>query len=355
MYLGLQGFEKYAPRTGTMDGAMGYNFAGTMDAQVAGGMTFLTAELEKASATLITPIETTTFARDMPIEVGGGWLSYTSNYFSNYGTTGNNMFGIQANQNSNVARAQVDVTKDLFPLYSWQTAVSIKFIDMQKLMNTPRSVQQLFEDSVRSNWNLAQNEMAYYGLVKAGEPVYGLVNNPNVPVTTAAATGTQNGATNSTLWINKTPQQVAQDITNLFVNQWALVQYAPDAMINHVGVPPAQYAQLVSTYISINGTPISQTILDFITKSNVSAVQGRPVQIVPMRQCIGAGTGGTNRMVGYINDPSKIVMPITVPMAQVMAVPNILQSGGSFDSLYAAQIGAPKFLLTQGFSYYDGI
>ena len=185
-----------------------------MDAQVSGGMTFLQAELEKASRLLIEPVSAVTFPRDIPIEVGGGWLDYTSNFFANYGTTGNNMFGIQANQNSNVARAQADVTKDLFPLYNWQASISIKFIDMQKLMNTPRSVQQIFESSVRQNWNLAQNEMTYYGLVKAGVSVYGIVNDPAVTVTTAAAVGDQNGATNSTLWANKTPQQIANDFSS---------------------------------------------------------------------------------------------------------------------------------------------
>ena len=357
MYLGLQGFERFAPRTGTMDGVSNqYAFGGgTMDAQVSGGMTFLQAELEKVSPTLIEPIASVTFQRDIPIEVGGGWLDYTSNFFASYGTTGNSMFGIQANQNSNVARAQADVTKDLYSLYAWQASISIKFIDMQKLQNTPRSVRGLFESSVRLNWNLAQNEMCYTGLMKEGIPVYGIVNDPNVPVTTAAAVGSQNGATNSTLWVNKTPQQVAADVFALLNAQWAYVQYAPDAMINHIGLSPAKWQYLAGMNMAINGTAIAQTLLQFIEQNNAAAQQGRPVKIVPMRQCIGAGTGGTDRMVGYVNDEAKLVMPITVPMTQAMAVPNILNTGGSYETLYAAQIGAPKKLMPQGFAYLDGI
>ena len=51
----------------------------TMDAAgIASGQAFLTAELEKRDTLVRTPLTSFTYARDIPIRVGGGWAEFVS-------------------------------------------------------------------------------------------------------------------------------------------------------------------------------------------------------------------------------------------------------------------------------------
>ena len=60
-----------------------------MDAAgIASGGAFLTSELEKRDPLIRKPLTSVTYARDIPIQTGGGWVDYVTAMNVAYGITG---------------------------------------------------------------------------------------------------------------------------------------------------------------------------------------------------------------------------------------------------------------------------
>lgn len=227
----------------------------TMDAAgIASGGAFLTSELEKRDPLIRKPLTSVTYARDIPIQTGGGWVDY--------GTTG-------------------------------------------------------------------------------------LMNNPNVTETTAASNGADSS---STKWKDKTPQQILKDVNDLLSAVWASCEYDTDAIPNHILLPYEQYNYILTTMVS---DLASETIYDFLMKNNAAVKNGGELFIGGCRWCKGAGTGKTDRMVGYVNKPRYIKMDELVPMSRIMTAPNV--TNVCYDTAYMANISEVQLFYPTSILYVDGI
>ncbi len=144
------------------------------------------------------------------------------------------------------------------------------------------------------------NDLAISGDTQAG--LYGLVNNPNVPVVTVPADGV--GA--STLWVNKTPEQVLRDL-NLIANQIVVNSNGvevPDTLL----LPLDQYTYIASTPRSNIG---DMTILQFFLLNNqfITTVDWMP-------QLSGAGVNGADVMIAYNRSRTNLEMQIPLAFTQ---------------------------------------
>lgn len=317
-----------------------------MDAAVAQGMAFLEAELEKRDPKVYEPLTSVTWMRDIPVSSGGGWMDFTSNLFVDYGVAGPNFYGLSGNQQTTIPIVQANLTKDLYRTFIWQNVLKVNFIDMQKLQGIGRSLDDLLDKGVKLNWNKTLDLVAYQGPFSS-TTYPGLLNNTNVAASSAAT-----GAGGSKLWVNKTPAEILKDVNDLMVSTWAASQYDVTGMANHILIPPSQFALISSQLVSAAG---NVSILTYLLENNIGKTQGVDLKIFPSRWCIGAGSGATDRMVGYVNDEDRIVLDITVPIQRVMTTPNISDGGGAYLTLYAGQVGVVKFKYYQAAAYVDGI
>lgn len=167
-----------------------------------------------------------------------------------------------------------------------------------QMANLPLSTI-LAEAARRANDQLV-NTLAISGNPASG--MTGLINNPSVPEITVPATGT--GA--STLWVNKTPEQVLADM-NLVVNQIVVNSNGvemPDTLL----LPLAQYTYIASTPRSANS---DMTILQYFLMNNpfITTVDW-------LAQLAGAGTGGADIMLAYEKNENKLAMQIAMPFTQ---------------------------------------
>jgi len=67
----------------------------------------------------------------------------------------------------------------------------------------------------------------------------------------------------------------------------------------------------------------------------------------------GAGTGKTDRMVGYVNKPRYIKMDELVPMSRIMTAPNV--TNVCYDTAYMANISEVQLFYPTSILYVDGI
>jgi hypothetical protein len=317
-------------------------FAGFgMDAATATGLAFLQAELEKRDPKVREPLTSVTFARDIVIKSGGGWVDFTSTMNVQYATAGPNMYGLIGGQTNTIPTMQADIGKDVFPVFNWANIMRVPYVDMQKLQGLGRSLDDLLDKGIKLNWNKAQDLMCYQGFGASG----GIVNNSNI-----TAYAVDDGAAGTKTWITKTPAEILNDVNKIMLLTWAASEYDVSGMANHILIPPAQYAYISNQLISVAG---SVSILTYLLENNIGKTQGVDLQIFPSRWCTGAGVGPTDRMVAYVNDDDRLYMDVPVPVSRAMTQPSV--GDAAYLTLFMGQIGVPKFLYYQPARYGDGI
>ncbi len=159
---------------------------------------------------------------------------------------------------------------------------------------------------------------------------FGLIDYPGV---TAVMAG-QNGAGTSTLWRNKTPDEILLDFNDNLTAVWILSGMT--GMAGDVLLPPEDYAYLVTR--RTNGENNAPSILNWIRENNIYTARTRqPLNIEPVRGLETAGQGGSGRMVIYRKDPKVLKMHVPMrhrfldPMRTgplIYEVPGIFRLGG---------------------------
>lgn len=328
-----------APSRGAMD-------AMTFDASaVSSGLAFLVSELEKMDPLLREPLTSTTYPRDINIESGGGWVEATSAFNVEYGVTGGQADGVGGVQN-NIRRIQADFSKDLYKVMPYEVAMSVKIQDQLRGAVTGRSIEQVYDDGIRLDFDKYMDINTYLGQSQYGTT--GIVNDPNITAVSVAQ-----GASKQTTWKSKTPEEILQDINNAILDAWKAAQYDNSAIPNHILIDPANFAYLNMTPLTVAGVQGGISIMKYLTENNIAAQKGVDLFIGECRFCEGAGSGSTNRLVAYRNEKRFVGMDVPVPMSRVMTQPNIQTA--SYDSLYMANVGQVKIHYYEPFIYRDGI
>jgi len=139
-----------------------------------------------------------------------------------------------------------------------------------------------------------ENQIAFFGDTEFN--LGGFLTNVNVPSAAVAADGTAG----STLWINKTPDQIIRDVNVALRSIPTLTKGVESA--NTVILPINQYELIASTARS---TISDTTILSFLKGVH----PGIQFTTLPF-ELTGTAPGGTDYMVCYRRDPDKLTLEI---------------------------------------------
>ncbi|SFU71013.1 DUF2184 domain-containing protein [Alicyclobacillus macrosporangiidus] len=315
----------------------------TNDAAIASGLAFLNAELEKRDPRLLEPLQSVTWPRDIVARTGGGWVEFSSQYFVDYATTGGQDGGIIGGESNDIPIMQANLTKDVWKVFTFSNILKVPFVDQSKLQGIGRSLDDILDKGIRLNYNKSIDNVVYVGVPSLG--VTGLVNDPNV-----TASAAPNGASGQSTWQSKTPQEILDDVNSIIQATWQASEYDLTGMANHILIPPAQYSYLVGRTVSQAG---NISILQFLLENNLGRNQGIDLVIAPSRWCTGAGVGGKDRMVAYVNDEDRVNFDLTVPLSRVMTQSQVTEM--AYLTAYAAQFSQVKILYRQCIQYMDGI
>ncbi len=318
----------------------------TGDAALDSGMAFLLGELEKQDPKIREPLSAVTWPRDIVSKTGGGWVEFTSMMNVGYASVGGNANGIIGGQTNAIPIMQADLGKDLFKVFTFGHILKVPFIDQAKLQQIGRSLPELLEQGIQLNYQKALDQNVYTGYAELGTE--GIVNHSQIAITSAASVTV--GSTTSTLWKNKTSDEILDDINQAITDTWVAAEYDLSGMPNHILIPPEQYALLVSRKVSEAG---NVSLLTYLMENNIAKNQGIEISIQPCRWCIGAGTNGKDRMVVYVNDERMLYFDITVPLTRVITQPSVTDM--AYMTAYAGQHGEVKFAYYETARYVDGI
>lgn len=336
------------------------------DAAGASGLAFLQSQLELVDTDLVRPLQATTHKRDIAVEVGGGFPEYISAFASNYATTGTQYFGLQGTNNTEIPEAQADIQKGIWRTYIWAMGMTITYVDLQRMelalrtgQAPPFSLQELYEESVETNWGKALDFVVYAGFL--GDA--GIINNPNIFEYVVPA-----GSSGSTTWAKKQPQEILNDVNqalNLTVENSGYS--AEEGMADNLLIPYTQFAYLTAP-MTIGGSPVATSIIKYIEENCVAAHHGIQFKIkfLPNPWISGTGSGNTNpagsasggngldRGVYYKNSKKSLYLKIPQPMKQAMTVPTT-RAGGAYETMFVGCISQVIYKRTQTAVYQDGI
>jgi len=316
----------------------------TTDAAIANGNAMLISELEKRDTLIREPLTSFTYARDLPVKAGGGWVEFISALNLNYGVAGGSDNGLVSAPGANgdpVIQANLD--KDVFKTHIYSITMRIMFVDMQRQAITGRSLEKMLTDGIRLSYDKHMDANVYIGMSKYNTT--GLLNNPNV-VAAPVATG-QGGTTE---FRGKTPAEILNDLNNAILAGWEASEWDLAAIPNHIIMPYDQFNYIATTKVT---DLAEKTILTFLLENNVATKNGSELVIAATAYCKGAGAGGTDRMAVYRHDDRFLLVEELAPISRIMTSPNI--EAKSYDSVYMANLSEVEIFYNQPITYWDGI
>ena len=317
----------------------------TLDAAgISSGQAFLVSELEKRDTLLRTPLESHTWARDVDVEVGGGWDEFVSSINVDFGVSGGSSEGlINAPGADGIPMVQANFGKDLFRTHIVALGSRVQWIDMQRGNMTGRNLDTVIRDGVRLAYEKHMDANTYVGFSKIGTT--GLVNNANVAAATVAT-----GGGGTTDWASKTADEILKDFNTAIADAWEAAEYDLDAIPNHILIPYAQLSLLSTTKVSNDA---SKSILEYIKENNMAKNYGVDIFIGATAYCKGAGAGTTDRMVVYCRKRRYVGLDELVPLTRAMTSPNT--ENFCYDTAYAANVSETEIFYPETLVYADGI
>ena len=304
--------------------------------------TFLMKELEKVDEKILEPLTGTDWPRDMPVITGGGLLESIVSVDVTYASTGRDEDNLIFDATNDIPVVQADMSQSVARCFNFAEYMSFSTLEREKMMNVGRDLETFLNKGIRLLCDKAIDRSVYKGFEKVNST--GLVNSRNVVRSSAAAVG----AGDSTLWKDKTADQILDDINTVIAGIWKACDCSSDALPNHILVPVEQFGLLVTRKVSEDS---ERSILTYVLENNLTNQQGGHLVISHCKWCSGAGASGSDRLVCYINDPEKICFNLTQPLRRM----DTEYAEMRIKIPYIAQFSEVRFLYPMTVRYMDGI
>lgn len=302
-------------------------------------------QLENLDKRLYLPLVSVSWGRDIKLRSGitmsNESTSFIQSSFAGAGslqnTTGN-MPWISA-ETTAIPGVSINGKKSVLPLRLLAREISFTSVELERSQLLGQPIDSQKTDALNTLYQMNTDQMVYTGSSDVGAT--GLINDPNVVVDTAS-----NGALGSSLWINKTADEILADVNTLLTNAWKAAAYAvcPGSLL----LPPAQFSYLSSQKVSSAG---NVSILNFLKANSISNnVNGKELAINPVKWLTGAGSAGADRMVAYTNEEDRVRFPM-VPIRRETAY----YQGIRFTAPYIWAFGQMELVYPETIRYMDGI
>ena len=252
---------------------------------------FLQKQLELLDPKIMEPLSGTDWPRDMPVRIGGGFVENVSTIDVSYASTGGEDDALFVENGNDIPIMQADFNKDTSRVFNFQEYMRIGYVEQQKFRKLALNLEDTMNKGIRLHLDKTIDRNVYVGFGKANTT--GLLNNAKIARGTVAANAS------GMAWANKTADEILEDINDLLAAIWTANDCASDGLPNHILVPVEQFGLLVTRKVSHDS---ERSILTYVQENNLTTQQGGDLVISPCKWCKGIGAGGTDRMVGYIND-----------------------------------------------------
>ncbi len=301
-------------------------------------------QLENLDPVLYQPLVEVSWGRDIQLRPGVSLsmeaTSFIQSSFAGAGTlaVGGNMPWISA-ETTVLPGVDVNGNKIMTPIRALARELSYTEIELQRSQLTGQPIDVQKVNALNTLYQMNTDQMVYIGDTIVGAT--GLVNSALVTADTVAT-----GMNGSKLWSEKTPDEILADVNSLITAQWSASAFAVCA--EKLLLPPANFSYIASQKVSSAG---NVSILNFLKANCISlSINGKELDIQPVKWLTGRGPDSANRMVVYTNKMDRVRFPM-VPIQRYTAY----YSGIRFAAPYIYAFGEVEFVYPETVRYGDGI
>lgn len=301
-------------------------------------------QLENLDKRLYEPLTSVSWGRDIKLRAGitmsNESTSFIQSAFAAAGTLNStgNMPWISS-ETTAIPGVSVNGKKIVLPLRLLAREVSYTSVELERSQLTGQPIDTQKMDALNVLYQMNTDQMVYIGSTDVGAT--GLLNDANVSIDAVAT-----GLSGSKLWSTKTPDEILADVNALLIAAWKAAAFAvcPSKLL----LPPVQFGYLASQKVSSAG---NVSILKFLQENCISLqINGKMLDIQPVKWLTGAGAAGVDRMVVYTNEEDRVRFPM-VPIRRETAY----YQGIRFTAPYLWAFGQVEMPYTETVRYGDGI
>ena len=313
---------------------------------------FLIGQLEQLDRTIHEPLQDFTWSRDIntrtDVTIAHDFSSFTNTALASVGGINPTKKAFISKDSSTLPNVAVDIGKTASPLIPWGLELQYTIFELESAMlTTGGSIDEQKFYALKNKHQQDTDIQVYLGDTDIPN-AYGLLNSPQVAASAVAA----NGTGSSTLWINKTPSQILQDVNALITSVWTSSGFkkCPRKLL----LSPVVYGYLATTVVSTAG---SVSILTYLEQNSISLrVNGKALEILPSKWCSGTGNGNplgvytTDMMIAYTQEFELVRFPM-VPM---VGLP-VQFKGAAQIRPYVCKLGLVEFVYPETLGVNYGI
>lgn len=297
---------------------------------------FLIGELERLDPEIHGPLAAVTWGRDIDLRedvtLGDEVSSFTNSSFAAAGgiyANGINWVGKDATAIAGVA---VNIEKSSKPLRLWGQEIGYTVKELAAAQQVGRPIDREKLDAMHLKHQMDIDQMVYVGDEVVGAT--GLCNNPDVSKTIL-----------SKLWSNSTPDEILESINKALETAWEASGYSilPDRLL----VPPKAMSRLTKPMTTAGSISILQYVRE---QCLCNTINGRLLEVAPVKHLAGIGTNGKDRMVAYTKSRQYVRYPL-VPLQHTP-----VEYRGLYQlTTYYGALGEMEFVYPETVAYADGV
>lgn len=319
---------------------------------------FMVGELERLDLTLHEPLVSVTWGRDIDlredVSIADEVSSFTTSTYASAGGLGTgNVLGYgkswAGKNTTQVTGVGVDIAKTAQQLHPWANELAYTIFELESAAKLGRPIDEQKYEAMKLKHQMDIDEQVYIGDLAFGDA--GLLS---ADTTVGTSTNVNAGASASTLWSTKSPDEILADFNTALTTVWQTSGYA--IIPGRVLLPPAQYGYIATQKVSLAG---NVSILKYVLENNLMTTgQGAKLEIFPVKWLQGAGgatkyylqSGYTDRMVVYTKAKDRVRYPMTM-----LGRTPVQYDGLYHKSTYYCRLGVMEFVYPETIGYFDGI
>lgn len=290
---------------------------------------FLSTTLAKLHTQLYEPLYFVTYSKDVPIDVGGGFVDYVSYYTVDWAGIMNEFRNVMGNNANYIPRVNAGLSQKRVNVYTWEVAYDLRFIELEKMkkLALQKSIQEIYQNAIVAGWDLFCQKVAYEG-INGG---HGLFNSDDIVVTTTI----DNTGTTGKGFEGLSDEAVVSFFNGIFSyylsNSNMNLSVLPDTIL----VPTFVGSDLTSRFSALYTSSLRKFLLDHNLAVDESG--GEVKLTIASRPALDTlGTASKGRIVAYKNDKTFLRLDMPYPMQHYITLPNIEKM--SYTSAFVGQV-----------------
>lgn len=289
---------------------------------------FLTTTLAKLHKDLKEPKYNIYWNKDVPADMGGGFVDYVSYYQVDWAGIMNEFRNTVSNNTNYIPRVNAGLSQRKVNVFTYELAYDLRFVELEKMkkLELQKSIQEIYQNIIVAQWDLFVQRIAYLGT----NGTTGLFNSDKVYSTTIANTvsGSAKG------FEDMADDQVVAFFNGIFrlylLNSHMNFSLMPDTIL----VPTFVGADLSNRFSAL----YTDTLRNFIIKHNLGSAEaaGNTKLRIESRPELDDLNDGKGRIVAYKMDKDFVRIDIPYPMQHYITLPNVERM--SYTSAFVGQV-----------------